>query len=204
MDRKRDVGRAARATRVPPDVDGAEENGDRIANPLAARPDLHGVSRGEGRDAVAHPALADATIEPRDAQLERARIVDRHEARRPQHGLLLGEAHRRRGLRRAVHARIRHRGEPVGELRVQIVAIREASALEERALHVADPALDFPIDARPVRRARDGQHGIVIGEIEEGGRLSDRAGRDVVPVDALLYVIDEQLRRAAERVEGAL
>jgi hypothetical protein len=70
---------------------------------------------------------------------------------------------------RAVDPHIRHRGDPLGQLLVEVDPINEGAAGKEVALDVLDPALDLALGLGPIGSAQTRLESPVVGESLEGG-----------------------------------
>ena len=74
---------------------------------------------------------------------------------------------------RAVDPHIRHRGDPLGQLLVEVDPVNEDAAGKEVALDVLDPALDLALGLGPVGSAQTRFEPPVVGEGLEGGVPAD-------------------------------
>jgi hypothetical protein len=83
-----------------------------------------------------------------------------------------------------MQARIGDRGEPVGELPVQVVEIAEAAGEEEVLADVAERPLEFTLGLGPVRSTGSGMEPMMAGEVDE---------RAVVPAAMLVCIFATSL-----------
>src|SRR5260370_38754675 len=101
-----------------------------------------------------------------------------------------------------MQARIGDRGEPVGELPVQVVEIAEAAGEEAVLADVAERPLDLTLGLGPVRSTGSRMEPMMAGEVDERAVVDDMT-LIVLAGDCRLHaIVEDLLRHTAQRGEG--
>ena len=116
--------------------------------------------------------------------------------------LFFGEGLIDDALRGCVHARIGGCIEPMPQLDVEIIEITKGAAEKEVLANVTEWPLHFAFRFRPVRVARAGLETIMTGEIDERAIVDDEAVRVLADDRSLHAIIEDLMRRAADRLES--